>query len=191
MFNRQAQLLQITSKLLDTLIIALNGVGGKLTEFVRDSLGFGDLARSDARSFLVEYVLQLDGKYFAVLVELLGRDIRDRVASQQRQFLEGIFVALVVEQLQHGIVTLIDELNEDLLPETLTRDLLLDRLAKLHLPAVAGVGDARKVLEGLTYVFVEQWCWWCFLEFIGSTFVGKLILSDDISRYCPIPENRF
>lgn len=155
MLDRKAQFLQIAAKLLDTLIIALDGVRGELAELIRESFRLRDLAGPYAGPFLVEDVLQLHREDLSVLIELLCTDVRYRVTSEQRQLLERIFVVLVVRQLQYRIVALVDQLDEDLLPEPLPRDLLLVGLAQLHFPAVAGIRYPREVLEWLAHVFVE------------------------------------
>lgn len=186
MFHGQPELLQIAPELLAALIVTLYGVGRELAELVGDALGLGDLTGPDAGPLLVEYVLQLAGEYFAVLVELLGRDFRDRVASQQRQFLEGIFLALVVVELQHWSIGLVDQFHPDLLPEALACDLLLNGHAQLHLPALPVVVDARKIFQGLACVFVEERGWWCFLMVVeeGWNIIGFDRLAVDCGDGC-------
>lgn len=155
-FHGKAELLQVAAKLFDALIIALNGVGRELAELGGDPLGLGDLSGPHARPFLVKDVLQLDGKNFAVLIELLGANVRDRVRVQEWQLLEGVLVVLVVEHLQHRAVPLLDHPYRDLLPEALARYSLLVGVAQLHLPALARVMDARKVLQRLARVLVKE-----------------------------------
>lgn len=154
--NRKTQFLQIAPKILDSLIVALNGVRGELAELVGESFGLGHLARSQAGSLLVEDVLQLHREDLAVLIELLCADIRHRVTGEQRQLLKRILVVFVVEQLENRTVALTDQLDENLLPESLPRDLLLVRLTQLHLPTLAVVSHPREVLERLADVLVEQ-----------------------------------
>ena len=72
MFDRNAQFAEIAAELFDSLVVALNGVGGELLKSTCKSFSFGHLTRSNTRTFLVENVLNFDGKNLAVVVELLS-----------------------------------------------------------------------------------------------------------------------
>ena len=151
-----AKFAQVAAEFLDAVVVALDGVSGKLLEPTRETLSFGHLAGPDAGPFFIKDVLDLDGENLAKLVKLLGANVRDGIARLELELLEGFLVVSTVEELDDGQVVVTAQFDKDFLPEPLARDLLLVGLPQLHLPHLAVVLDAREHFQRNRLILVEK-----------------------------------
>lgn len=78
--NGNAQLAQVAAKLFYSVVVSLNGICCKLLKSTCQSFSFRHLAGPNSRSLLVEDVLHFDREDLAVLIKLLGANVRDGIA---------------------------------------------------------------------------------------------------------------